>query len=472
MICMMVILRRQWVDREKLTYPLTHLPLELCGAPVGRSAVPLLRDKAMWLGFALPFVVGSLVGLHNYYPIVPLPVLVHYIPVFRRRAELIIRLSFPMLGFFFLVSLETSFGIWFFNLLYFIARGIMNILGVGLRENLSGYGTQNAVFAHLGMGAMIALVAAGLWVARPHLREVWRRAVRGDRSVRDADEVMPYSVAVYGTVLGLIAASVWLSYSGMPASMIAVFLFGAFVLFVGLTRIVVESGMAEAVASTISPGFCVSGFGTSAFGPRGLVSLGLTYVWCSDIRTFVMASCANGLKLIDSTGSGRRRIFPAAMLAILLAIASSVWVTLKWGYAEGGTTMNSWFFQGGPMACYQWVQEKLTNPSPPNVAGWILTAVGAAVMLFLQAMRMRFAWWPFHPVGFAIGGVWIMDQIWFTCFLAWLAKAVILRYGSMKTFRGARPFFLGLILGQFTCNGIWLFIDQFTGHTGNQIFWI
>ncbi|MFQ6099323.1 MAG: DUF6784 domain-containing protein, partial [Armatimonadota bacterium] len=125
-----------------------------------------------------------------------------------------------------------------------------------------------------------------------------------------------------------------------------------------------------------------------------------------------------------------------------------------------------------PMACYRWVQERLTAPAPPSAVGWMLTAAGAAIMMFLQAMRMRFAWWPFHPVGFAIGGVWIMDQMWFTCFLSWLAKAVILRYGSMKTFRAARPFFLGLILGQFTCNAVWLFIDHFTGHTDNRIFWI
>ena len=81
-------------------------------------------------------------------------------------------------------------------------------------------------------------------------------------------------------------------------------------------------------------------------------------------------------------------------------------------------------------------------------------------------------WWPFHPIGFAIGGTWIMDQLWLTCFTGWLLKSVVLRYGGLKFYQRLRPAFLGLILGQFTCNGFWLIVDHFTGRTGNQIFWI
>ena len=32
--------------------------------------------------------------------------------------------------------------------------------------------------------------------------------------------------------------------------------------------------------------------------------------------------------------------------------------------------------------------------------------------------------------------------------------------------------FLGLILGQYFANGLWLFIDHFAATRGNQIFWI
>ena len=477
MICMMVILRRQWADRERLTYPLTQLPLELCEAGQAASARSLLRSRVMWLGFAVPMIVGSFVGLHHYYPTVPEPALEYpYRIEFFRNMTIYLRLSFPMVGFFFLVNLETVFSLWFFNLLFFSMRGIMNVLNVELRESLGPFGTRSPAFAHVGMGAMIALVVGGLWIARQHLRDGWRAAVRRSAKPRpdenDSHEVLSYPVAWWGMFAGLIFIGVWLYRSGMPPLIVPILLFGAFVLFVGLTRIVVESGMAEAVASTIAPVFVISGFGVAAAGQSGAVSLGLTHVWCSDIRTFVMASCANSLKLAEVIEGRKRRLFGAMLLAIVVAMLSSIWLTLKWAYVEGGIVMQGWFFQSGPRAIYGWVAEKLTNPTGPNVPGWILTGVGAIVMVFLTVMRQRLVWWPFHPVGFCIGSIWMMDRLWFTAFLAWLAKAVVLRYGGLQTYRNVRPFFLGLILGQFTCSGLWLVLDQLTGHTGNRIFWI
>ena len=84
--------------------------------------------------------------------------------------------------------------------------------------------------------------------------------------------------------------------------------------------------------------------------------------------------------------------------------------------------------------------------------------------------RQRFPWWPFHPIGFPIGGNRLMDTIWFSVFLAWLLKWMLMRYGGANMFRQSRYFFLGLICGQFLCSGLWLVIDYFTGKIGNVIF--
>ena len=124
------------------------------------------------------------------------------------------------------------------------------------------------------------------------------------------------------------------------------------------------------------------------------------------------------------------------------------------------------------MAAAKWVVDKMNQPTPPNLVGWVLTGVGAAVMLWLTMMRQQLMWWPFHPIGFALGGVWMMDELWSTILGTWLIKSVIMRYGGVKAFQQARPFFLGLILGQFATNGLWLVLDRLTGHTGNEIFWI
>jgi len=64
------------------------------------------------------------------------------------------------------------------------------------------------------------------------------------------------------------------------------------------------------------------------------------------------------------------------------------------------------------------------------------------------------------------------NYISFSVFLAWLAKTFILKYGGPSLFQRARPFFMGLILGQFVVAGLWLIIDYLGGMTDNVIYWV
>jgi hypothetical protein len=62
--------------------------------------------------------------------------------------------------------------------------------------------------------------------------------------------------------------------------------------------------------------------------------------------------------------------------------------------------------------------------------------------------------------------------LWFSIFLAWIAKLVVVSVGGPTTYRKARLFFLGMVLGQFTVAGVWALVDTFTNSFGNAIFWI
>jgi len=474
MMCTMVILRRQWVERERLAFPLTQLPLEMAkGADLG-PLTPFFRNPIMWIGFAIPFLLGTLKGLHYYVPSVPIFRDYMELDWFRQTATLVFRMSFPMLGFFYLVNLDTLFSLWFFNIIFQVIAGYINIYGSTWRENLGIYGSVSPFFAHLGMGAMIALVGVGLWTARQHLRAVIVKAFRSDPSVDDSGEMLSYRTAFWGAVGGLLFMWAWLVWSGLPPWLALMFIGGAFVLFIGLTRVVVESGLAEAVASTISAGFVVSAFGSRPFGSAGLTSLAINYVWSSDIRTYVMASTANGLRMAEITTGSKRPLFWSIWLAIAVALAGSIWITLLLAYTKGGINLNKWFFMGGqgPTAPYKWAVEKLQNPSDINWFGWFIRGVGFAIMWFLIAMRQAFVSWPFHPIGFAVAGTWIMNQLWLTCLIAWCIKGLVVHLSGLHGYNLLRPAFLGLILGQFTCDGIWLIVDGFTGARGNVIFWI
>ena len=123
-----------------------------------------------------------------------------------------------MLGFCYLVNPDVAFSMWFFNLLSLMVRGGMAYFGYRITENLGIYGSPSPLFKHLGMGAMIVLVVAGLWSAKAHLKEVFRKALFGKRTVDDSDEILSYRASVWGMLLGLIYMGFWLHASGIPGA--------------------------------------------------------------------------------------------------------------------------------------------------------------------------------------------------------------------------------------------------------------
>ena len=59
--------------------------------------------------------------------------------------------------------------------------------------------------------------------------------------------------------------------------------------------------------------------------------------------------------------------------------------------------------------------------------------------------------------------------MWFSMFLGWVLKSVILKYGGPTLFQRLRPFFLGLILGEASVGGFWIVVDYFTGMEANTL---
>jgi len=90
--------------------------------------------------------------------------------------------------------------------------------------------------------------------------------------------------------------------------------------------------------------------------------------------------------------------------------------------------------------------------------GLVLAAGLAAVLVFSTA-RLRLAWWPLHPVGFAVGYVYPVRVTAFTVFLVWAFKSLVLRIGGIVLYRRLQPFFLGLLIGYTLGVGISTLVD-------------
>lgn len=475
MVAIMVILRKQWIDNERLIYPIIRAPLDMIGEQRGGLLSSFFKNPLMWLGFAVASIVTSSIGLHEYYDFIPsLNVLYPGItlPMLRDAIQLRFMISFPVLGFAYLINQDVAFGLWFLDVLAKCLNGVFNTVGVYLRLRINHYGGSSGIFSSTAIGAMLTLVLYGAWVARGHLKDVVRKAFTRAPDVDDSGEILSYRNAVLGLLLSAAVMLLWLSAAGLPLWAGVLFLFIAFVIFIAITRIVVEGGMAACRAPLIAPNFMLYAVGTPALGAQGVTALGYTYGWSSDIRTFLMASIANGLKLLDDTRfrGSKRLVFGCVFASLAVSLAASFGLMLKLAYDVGGVNIHGWFCLGANLLPFNLVSTVVSRPIDLTWGMWMNMGFGASAMGLLTFLRYKYLWWPLHPLGLTVAGSRVMDWTWFSIFLAWLVKIGVLHYGGPRMFRALRPFFLGLVLGQFVSVGAWTVIDAFTGMTDNMIF--
>ena len=470
LICMSAILHRQWSVHERLNYPMVQLPQSMIDRgpdPAARLA-PLFKNRIMWLGFAVPFILLSLNALNHYYPTVPQYSPSGSVSLLNRTFNLPIHLNLAWVGFFYLVNLEITFSIWFFYVFSKAEEAVFTILGIASTERLSAYEySQPADLTHQATGAVIVLVLFGMWIARRHLADVARKLWSPHDGVDDSEELLGYRTAMCGFLGSLLFIALWLWRSGVPPLVIPVLLIVSLIFFILVARVVAAGGVATARSPIVPAYFIISGLGTSILGVKGLVALNFTFIWQGESRTSPMVAASNGLKLAEMIRGSKTRLFWGLMLALTCSLLAAAYMTLKLAYTYGAINLSLINVAGGHG--WPYVGPTITNMPELNLRGWLFTGIGAAAEGFLMWAQHRWFWWPFHPIGFAIAVGWLTSQIWFSAMVAWLLKLVILRYGGVRIFQGLKPFFLGLILGEVSVNGVWGVIYAFSIDKGRWL---
>ena len=464
----MIILRKQWVDREKLVYPLVQVPMEMIRQEKKEMIGKIFfTNKAMWVAFLFSFLLISVNGLHSYHPSFPEIERDFRLPIFRNTVNLWFFFSPSWLGFFYFVSLDISASIWVFHTLTLIQKGIFNVVGIQSTERIDHY-ARDTYTSHQGMGAMIIFVLIMLWGAREHLINVFNKAIGRAPEIDDSGEMVSYRQAVLGFCVSLFLFGFGLWIAGLPLLGTLMFIFSALVIFLSLTRVVTEGGVPAMRPPVMSSTFVISGGGTEVLGASGLVVLGFSYGWHSEIRSFVMASVANGLKMGELIKGSKRRLFWAVVIAIVVSLITSTYMILYLAYKYGGINLNPLFFgwKGG-IGPTDMASRIAADSIGPRLDAWMFMGIGGLVMGGLMWMRHQVLWWPLSPLGYLISANWKTSHIYASVLLAWLLKLIVLRYGGVQLYHRLRQFFLGLILGEIVAAGFWLVIDFITGHVGS-----
>jgi len=466
-LCIVVILRRQWEEHERLTFPLAQVPLAMVEEGSGARRMPLLlRKRAFWIGASIPLFVicWNIVRFwHITWPEIPLVTADRFevIRFGRDFPRLRLRFSFFLLGFAFLANLDVLFSIWFFYFLFTpLESGILNSFGytVANRDAWSGGELPaETVVAWQGYGVFLVLVLWGLWVARRHLGAVFRKAFLGGDHISDRNEFMGYRAAVVGLILSLIFCGVFLNRAGMSVGWVLFFLGTLLVLYVGGSKIVAQTGLAY-VRGPVSPqAFTMHSLGTVNASPGTMAGLGLTFTCICDGNPFIMPSLSHATKLTSPMRASKRGFTLAMCLAAMMAFIVSVWYSLYVGYQHGAANV------GGGVGSGDWVVRsfvtRLQNPVPfdPNRAGFFgLGCVLGSLLIFLQA---RTAWWPIHPVGLAVAMALPVKYVAFSALQAWGCKLICLKVGGYRLYRKFVPFFLGLVIGYCVGIGVGLVVD-------------
>ena len=124
-----IIIRKQRIEHEKLSYPLTVMPIEVIG-----NTSKLFSNKLIWLSFGIAFFgLEILAGINYLHPIVPALKIKHKFYFTEKPWNAIGRLpiyaySFAI-GFGYLMPLDLSLSLWFFYLFWKAQRVFSSAIG-------------------------------------------------------------------------------------------------------------------------------------------------------------------------------------------------------------------------------------------------------------------------------------------------------------------------------------------------------
>lgn len=467
MITLSVFFRKQWIEREKYTFPLAQLPSDLVQPSVTDAYLNvLLKNGLLWISFAIPVLVHTFNGLNFYFPNFPVfPLTLRLDTYLTEKPWLAARplwlYLFPsVIGFTYLVRLDVALSIWAFFLFYRIQLVAGTALGIPMEQSM-GYGSR-AYASHMEMGGYIVAVGYFVWSGRSYLMPTtlafFKRQPLGHAEPISEPWLLPC------LLVGILLPSVLLHSAGASLLLCIGVISLMGISSIMLTYMVIAGGIMHINSSFRAFDFYHTALGSNRINPKSLAVLAIPSAIFRTKRGFLMPHISNAFKMAATAKVNGKQLLMSMSLALTLSVVLTSFFFLRLVYQQGALNLQYWTFVTAPQTPFRWLETQFQLPTETDWINLSFVWVGAVVMAILYWVRNRFIWWPFHPIGFvASPGEWPLNNLWFSIFLGWLLKFSLVKYGGLKSFQRARPFFIGLVLGDCFIGGIWAVIGLIVG---------
>ena len=470
-LCLSTILRKQWVERERFSFPLIQIPVQLAAEPArGTLLNTFFKSRLLWAGMALPVVLHLINGLHAHFPKVPeIPLIYNIYTVFTEKPwhtlgwwpAMRFVIYFSVIGIASLLTLEVSFSLWFFYLFFKLQYIIMNAVGLSIGPWIS--------CSRQVMGGYLVFVPAVFWIGREHIITVFRKtfglghARTAKQPIDDSNEPVSYRIALLGFLFGFVTLVVFLVVAGVTTWVAVVTLLSIFITSIVLTWMVVNGGLLLVQAPFFPSEYIDITLGSNALGHKSLAILSFQRTFLRDWGEFMMPNFLHSFKAADEVKLARRRVIPILGIAIIVAILISVYASLTLIYGKGALFLQSWSFVVAPRNYFQRMNNLIQFPIETKWDEVYSMIAGAGFTGFMLWMRQNFVWWSLHPIGYLLGATYPPFHLWSSILIGWFIKYMALKFGGATTYRKIRPIAFGLIFGEYVMVALWMIVGMFTG---------
>ncbi|MFA4028252.1 MAG: hypothetical protein GDYSWBUE_000113 [Candidatus Fervidibacterota bacterium] len=457
-----ILFKRQWIERERLTFPTVVLPIELT-----KPRFEALCNRSLWLGFTLAFTLGTWNTLSMNCPSLPmidvrgtLWDIGRYLTDRPWNAIGSMPMTFYpfIIGIGYLLSLEVTFSCWLF---YFVTK-LESVIceAVGISQLGRGGISRYPYIAHQGAGAFLAIAVLSVWIGRAYLAQTLKIAFGRSGTAHERRTVI---TALAMSVLSFSFLILFARVAGMRTLVAALLFALSFTYMLSATRLRAEAGNAWLFGPHADPYTIVTTtLGTNALTPRELTIMAyLRNIASFDLRCLPMPHQMDALKMADIANLSQSKLLWGIVIGAFICVPTAFYGALSVWYKLGAAgKADVWRVYMGREP-FMMLESFLRQPVLPDLRETLAIAIGFAATCMLTFARAHMLSIPIHPFGYAVANTATMHKVWLPFMISWAFKGVLLRYFGTAAYRRALPFFLGLILGDFAHGGLWTLVGCF-----------